>query len=132
MKVKNEVVSTNKQSWTVNQQIFRSPDSSPTRPIVVVSPTKRVNNQEVKVTSLATPTFQNATRISYSEKPAFAENRMTFLETTARSEIFSGSSNLKRKIAQVEPFNILDDQPLDLSVKNNQNPVCRSKFQKNI
>ena len=130
MKIKNEILSTTKPKCKFED--FRSPDDSPPRPIVAVSPTKRVKDQTYFVqVQTPTPTVQKAPKFKKTEKLSFVQNKKQFFQ---------------KKVGKVEPFNISGQQPFGLTMNKNQlfdeihlkstytpyvhdeKPFCTSKF----
>ena len=172
-------VSRKREAGNTKLEIFRSPNSSPTRPIVIVPPIKRIKSYGVfaqqksavhiaKALSIETKQITKVEKIvqpfainicvdtykqnimkrinNFEERKSAAANIKTLnvktkkiktadkmtqpfairssMETYAykQNSFFpkpiSDSFAQKRKVAQVEPFKVFDeDQPLDLSVK---------------
>ena len=113
-----------KESRKTKLEIFRSPNSSPTRPIVVVPPIKRIKNYEVcekhiSATPITKSLNKETKKIDKIARPfAIKSSTSNYSESSIFPEPLSETFAHKRKIAQVEPFKVFDeDQPLDLRVK---------------
>ena len=120
----NNLVPRKREAKKTELEIFRSPNSSPTRPIVLVPPTKRIKSNEdfehQKTAPIIKPKNIGTKKIKTADKLAQPFAIKSSMETYAINGIFPKPNTFaqKRKIAQVEPFKVFDeDQPLDLSVK---------------
>ena len=119
---KNKVFSKSKITW--NSATFGSQNFSPVKPIASVTPMKRVKTQEdiAKDRIKSTTAFVvNHPQIKNCKKPVVMKNKEQPIETDTRQKTFlkpSGETSAwkRRKLTQVEPSYILDDQPTDLTV----------------
>ena len=123
-KQNNNLVPQKREARKTELEIFRSPNSSPTRPIVIVPPIKRIKNCEdfehQKTAPIKKPKNIGTKKIKTADKLAQPFAIKSSMDTYAINGIFPNSNTFaqKRKIAQVEPFKVFDEeQPLDLSVK---------------
>ena len=117
-------VSRKREARKTKIDIFRSPNSSPTRPIVVVPPIKRKKSsddyQHKKTKPTIKPFSEETKQLKTAGKIAKPFAVKSSMDTYAINGIFPKPNTFaqKRKIAQVEPFKVFeDDQPLDLTVK---------------
>ena len=129
---KTILVSDKSEMWNINCEAFRSSNCCPTiKPVVVVPPTKRIKKtedlaQHETATTIIKPFSDEVKQMKKFEKVAQPFVIKNCAEPYMRQGIFPkplGETFIfKRKIAQVEPFNIFDDEPLDLSV-NKKKPL---------
>ena len=128
-------VSRKRESWNPKLEIFRSPYSSLTRPILIVPPIKRIKSngdfaQQKSAVHIAKTLKLETKQIKKVEKIVQPFAIKSSMDTYVINGTFPKSNSFaqKRKIAQVEPFKVFDeDQPLDLSVKKNKIVVENAK-----
>ena len=135
--LKTKLVSDKNKIWNTNCETFRSPNCSPTvKPVVIVPPTKRIKKtehfpQHNTTTTIIKPFSDEVKQIKKLEKltQPFVINKCTepYKQQGMFPKLLGETFVLKRKVAQVEPFNIFDDQPLDLSMKKK-----KSQFELNV
>ena len=133
-------VSRRRESSKSKLEIFRSPNSSPTRPIVIVPPIKRIKGNEdfahkktaapiIKPLNVEIKKIKTAEKIA---KPFAIKSSMetyVYKQNSLLTKLLGDSFAQKRKVAQVEPFKVFDeDQPLDLSVKKKKVVVESAKM----
>ena len=130
---KTELFSDKNEILNTNRETFSSSNCSTTiKPVVIVPPTKRVKKTEYfphhKTTATIIKPFSDEVKqIKKLEKvpQPFVINNVT--EPYIRQGMFHkplGETFVsKRKVAQVEPFKIFDDEPLDLSMNKKKSVI---------
>ena len=124
-----KLVSRKREPSNTKLQILRSPNSSPSRPVVIVPPIKRIKNCEnfaehKKTETKTKPGNVEKKQLKVADKIAEPFAMISSLDSYVHlkngmfSKPFGDNFAQKRKIAQVEPFKVFDEyQPLDLTVK---------------
>lgn len=141
MKLSTKPVESKKKIWEINREFFKSPDSSPNRPIVaVVPPIKRTKNNEVLKLAKTTPIVirQFSDEVKQIQKIEKITQKFVIdnsLEADFNDKVCSSpiEKQSEIKIAQVEPIKITSEQPLDLTVKRKRSlPVSIKTIEKVI
>ena len=110
----NKVFSNNKQPWNSDHEKLKSSKFLLTKPIVAVPPMKRKhdNYNQDKAQNSVRKTPKTTANL-------FVSQRNQLLDTNKMQQAFpkpSGENvNLNRKVAQIKPFNMIDDQVIDLT-----------------
>ena len=118
----NGIVSNKREILKLKQE-KTSPKFLPTKPIVAVSPIKRATTQDnYKQTKVYNPAY------GFPNLPdnCFRQMSKELIETNTEQKVFPKPSGqtaiLNRKVAQIRPYNVLNDRMLDISVNKNKLP----------
>ena len=117
----NGIVSDDKQIFKFKQEKIISPKFLPTKPIVAVSPIKRATSKDnYKQTKVNNPAY------GFPNLPdnCFRQMSKELIETKTEQKVFLKPSGqtaiLNRKVAQIRPYNVLNDRMLDITVNKNK------------
>ena len=117
----NGIISNNKQLLKHKQEKSISPKFLSTKPIIAVSPVRRATSQDnYKQTKFKNPAYG----LLNLPDNCFRQMSKEFLESNTEQKVFPNPSGqtaiLNRKVAQIRPYNVLNDRMLDISVNKNK------------